>query len=255
MRTPLKSLLLVAAASLALLFASPSMGQELSTFLTDLPPEGAWARYRVETVKPDQVKKEPFDLAITGKETVGGQSFVWLEAGPTNFAGYRDGYLRILIKGKPSPDEARNPFLSAVALAYQEPGGDPFELSDGAMGFLHNQASDVKITQTEEDLPPGAAASIKGETFACTRRRITTTTETSFMTRKIKVVETGDYWFSPKTPFRIVKAEIDRVEYRGDKEKRKHITLTLKEASETGAQTHFTKPVKEKKGLLGILFH
>jgi hypothetical protein len=230
--------------------------QELSTFMSALPPPGAWARYRVETKKAGILKKEPFDLAVTQAETVGGKSYVWLEAGPTNFAGYRDGYMRLLVKAEPTPQEALNPFLSAVSLAYQEPGGDPFRLSDGAIDFMHSQAQDMKVRQEATELPPEKAVTIKGVELECTRRRITTTTETSFFTKKYKYVETGTYWFSLQTPFRIVKAEIERVEYEGGKEeRRKEITVTLKEASLEGAETHFTKPAKKTKGLLGLLFH
>ena len=231
-------------------------GQELSTFISKLPPPGAWARYRIETRKAGIVKREPFDLAVTEAQSLGGKAYVWLEAGPTNFAGYKDGYMRILVKSEPTQAEALNPFLAAMALAYQEPRGEPFKLADSALDFMHSQAKDIKVHQDSVDMPPEKAATVKDVQFECTRRQITTTTETSFFTKRYKYVEKGTYWFSPDTPFRIVKAEIERVEYKnGNEERRKEITVTLKEASLEGAQTHFTKPAKKTKGLLGLLFH
>lgn len=231
-------------------------GQELSTFLSKLPPAGAWARYRIETKKAGLVKREPFNLSVTEAASLGGKPYLWLEAGPTNFAGYKDGYLRILVKAEPTQEEALNPFLEAMALAYQEPRGEPFKLSDDALSFMHSKAKDIKVKQESVDLPPEKATTVKDVQFECSRREITTTTETSFFTKKYKYVEKGTYWFSPDTPFRIVQAEIERVEYKGgQEERRKEITVTLKEASLEGAQTHFTKPIKKTKGLLGLLFH
>lgn len=229
--------------------------QELSTFLARPPAPGAWARYRIETRKPGYLKREPFDLAVTSGETVSGKAHVWLEAGPTNFAGYKDGYLRILVKAEPSAEEALNPFLQAAALAYQEPNGEPFKLSDSALSFMHSQASDIRVHQEVTELEPGETTTVKGISFQCSRSQITTTTETKFFTKKYKVVEKGTYWFSPDTPFKIVKAEIERVEYKGKEERRREITVTLKEASPEGAQTHFTKPPEKTKGLWGLLFH
>lgn len=246
---------LLSAASACLAAGLLSGAQELSTFLARLPAPGAWARYRIETRKPGSLKKEPFDLAVTDSETVGGKPYVWIEAGPTNFAGYRDGYLRILVKAEPSPQEALNPFLQAVALAYQEPEGEPFKLSESALDFMHSQAKDVKVSQEVAELPPEEATTVKGVAFQCSRSQITTTTETKFFTKKYRVVENGTYWFSPETPFRIVKAEIERVEYKGKEERRREITVTLKEASPEGARTRFTKTPEKTKGLWGLLFH
>lgn len=241
---------------LPLLLPLGALGQELSTFLSHLPPSGARARYRIETRKPGSLKMEPFDLAVTDDETRDGQPCVWLEAGPTNFAGYKDGYLRILVKAAPPKEEALNPFLGAISLAYQPPGEEPFKLSDDALGFMHREAKDIKIEQEVKDLPPQSAETVKGVSMECTRQEITTTTEVSLFTQKTRIVEKGTYWFSDQTPFRVVKAEIERVEYKkGKEDRRRQITVTLKEAASTGAATHFAKPAEKKKGLLGLLFH
>lgn len=238
-----------------MLWAAAAMPQDLSTFLSRLPAPGSWATYRVETSSPDRVKRERFNLSVTGSETVGGVPYVWLEAGPTNFAGYKDGYLRILIKAEPSREESLNPFLAAFALAYQEPGGEPFELSPGALSFMHNQAKGVKVTQERTDLPPSQAVTIRGEVLDCTCARITTRTLTRFLGRDYLSVETGTYWFSQRTPFQLVKAEIERVETKDGKERRRNVLVTLKEAGTTGAASKFSGPARKEKGLLGLLFH
>ncbi len=230
-------------------------GQDLSTFMAQLPKEGSWASYRVETASPDRVKREPFNLAIVGHETLGGQPYLWLEAGPMDFVSYRDGYMRILVRDTPSKEEALNPFLAAMALAYQEPGSEPFKLSGGALNFMHNQARDIKVHQDRKELPPAKFESVRGRTFDCTCAQITTTTESSLFGRHIKTVEQGTYWFSPDTPFRLVHAEIERTESRDGKERKRTVTITLKEGSLEGAATRFTKPPKRDKGLLGLLFH
>ena len=244
------------AAAFALFFWAPcAKPQDLSTFLSRLPAPGAWAAYRVETSSPNWVKRERFNLSVTGSEVIGGAPYVWLEAGPTNFAGYKDGYLRILIKAEPSKDESLNPFLAALALAYQEPGGEPFELSSGALSFMHSQAKGVKVTQERQDLPPAAATTIRGEVIDCTCARITTRTLTRFLGRDYLAVETGTYWFSQKTPFQLVKAEIERVETKEGKERRRNVLVTLKEAGYTGAASKFSGPVRKEKGLWGLIFH
>ena len=229
--------------------------QDLSTFLSQPPAPGAWAAYRIDTTSSGRLKRERFNLAITGKDDVNGEEYVWLEAGPTNFASYRDGYLRLLIKGHPSPAEALNPFLEALALAYQEPAGEPFKLTSGAISFMHGQAKNVKVHQDRKDLPPAQATSVLGKSYPCTCEEITTTTESSFLGRHFSSTEKGVYWFSPETPFTLVRAEIERQEISGGKERDKSIVVQLRDASRDGSQSHFTKPPSKEKGLLGILFH
>lgn len=230
-------------------------GQDLSTFMAQLPQEGAWASYRIETASPDHVKREPFNLAVVGRETLGGKNYLWLEVGPMDFVSYRDGYMRLLVRDAPSKEEALNPFLAAMALAYQEPGSDPFRLSDGAINFMHNQARDIKVHQDRRELPPAKTESVRGRLFDCTCALITTTSESSLFGRHIKSVEQGTYWFSPDTPFRLVHAEIERTETRDGKERKRTITVTLKEGNPEGAASRFTKPPTRQKGLLGLLFH
>jgi hypothetical protein len=245
----------IAAVLIALGSPLATLAQDLSTFLAKPPKPGAWAAYRIETSSPGRVKRERFNLAVTDQEQLGGQNYVWLEAGPTNFAGFKDGYLRILIKTDPLPEEALNPFLETMALAYQEPGEEPFRLSGGALTFMHSQAKDIKVKQDRKDLGPGKATSVKGVSYDCTRTEITTTTESSFLGRSYTSTETGTYWFSTQTPFLLVRAEIERVEVNGKKTRRKTVVVQLKEASYEGAASHFTAPARKEKGLLGILFH
>ncbi len=235
---------------------TPPVGaQDLSTFLSQPPAPGAWARYRIETKKSWGIQREPFNLAIIDRQVLDGQPYVWLEAGPTNFAGYKDGYLRLLLKAHPDRQEALNPFLEALALAYQPPGGDPFKLSGGALSFMHSQAKDVQVHQETTDLPPEPAQTVKGVVYQCSRMTISTTTQTTFLTRKYKVTEAGTYWVSPDTPFRIVRAEIVRTEYKNGKENKTEVTVQLKDSGESGATSHFTAPIRKEKGLLGLLFH
>jgi hypothetical protein len=244
------------AVALAFLLGAPgARPQDLSAFLSRLPAPGAWAAYRVETSSPNRVKRERFDLSVTGAETIGGAPYVWLEAGPTNFAGYKDGYLRILIKAEPSKEESLNPFVAALALAYQEPGGEPFELSSGALSFMHSQAKGIRVTQERSELPSSTATTVKGEVLDCTCARITTKTFTHFLGKDYVTTEEGTYWFSPKTPFQLVKAEISRVETKDGKERRRNVLVTLKEGAYSGAASKFSGPVRKEKGLLGLIFH
>jgi len=242
---------------LALILASlTARAQDLSTFLAVPPAPGAWASYRIQTSWPGRTKTERFNLAVTGSEGVEGQERVWIEAWPTDFARYKDGVMRLLLKAAPSQEEALNPFLQASALAYQEPGQEAFKLSDGALSFMHSQAKKIKVDQKKADLTPESATSTKGVTFECSRVQISTTTESNLFGRSVKVTETGVYWFSDRTPFRLVKAEIERVqEQKGKEERRRTITVTLREGEATGATSQFPKPVTREKGLLGLLFN
>ncbi len=232
-------------------------GQDLSTFLSRPPAPGAWASYRIETRWPGRLKTERFNLAVTGSETRDGAAYIWLEAGPTDFAGFKDGTMRLLLKANPASDEALNPFLQAMELEYQEPDRVPFKLTAGALEFMHGQARKIKIHQQKEELPPEDATTTKGRVIPCTRLRLSTTTESSLFGRKVKVTESGVYWFSDQSPFQLVKAEFERVQVQSGKdERRRSITVTLRESGTEGAKSAFTTlPVTREKGLLGILFH
>ena len=249
----------VRAAGFALSFFAAGLAasaQDLSTFLAKPPAQGAWASYRIETSWTGRTKTERFNLAVTGSEVVDGQPRVWIEASPTDFARYKDGVMRLLLKAAPAPEEALNPFLQASALCYQEPGQEPFKLSSGALSFMHGQAKKIRVDQKKTDLPPENAASTKGFIFECSRMQISTTTESSLFGRSIKVTETGIYWFSEGTPFGLVKAQIERVQIQtGKEERRRTVTVTLREGAVTGAASQFAKPVTREKGLLGLLFN
>ncbi len=238
----------------ALIPAFAPGAQELSTFLSAPPVPGAWAKYRIETRGGDWMKRRPFNLAVTGKETRENAPCVYVEAGHTKFAGRSDGTLRLLLKAAPTPEEALNPLLQAQDVAYAKKEGETFRLSEGALGFLHRQAAEVKASRTAEELGREAAVTLRGKTYDCKKVRLATTIETSFLGDHYKVVETGTYWLSDETPFKVVKAEIERRETRGEKEKVRHITITLKVDGLEGAPTAFPRPVTQEKGLLGLLF-
>ncbi|MEW5764456.1 MAG: hypothetical protein ACOYXN_01950 [Acidobacteriota bacterium] len=250
-RTPGRTLVLALAALVPALAAG---AQELSTFLSAPPPPGSWAKYRIETRGTDWTKRRPFNLAVTGKEPRENVPHVYVEAGPTKFAGYHDGTLRLLLKAAPSPEEGLNPFLTAQEVAYAKKDGETFRLSDGALGFLHRQAAEVKTSRTAEELGEEPVVALRGKTYACKKVRLATTTEASFLGDHYKVVETGTYWLSEEAPFKVVKAEIERRETRDGKEKVRHITISLKVDGLEGAPTAFPRPVTQEKGLLGLLF-
>lgn len=230
--------------------------QDLSTFLAVPPAPGAWASYRIQTSWPGRTKTERFNLAVTGAEGAEAQARLWVEAWPTDFARYKDGAMRLLLKAAPSQEEALNPFLQASELVFQEPGREAFKLSESALSFMHGQAKKIKIEQKKSDLEPETATSTKGVTFDCSRVQISTTTESNLFGRSVKVTETGIYWFSGRTPFRLVKAEIERVQVqKGKEERRRTVVVTLREDGATGAASQIPKPVTREKGLLGLLFN
>lgn|GEM_PF-2017480 len=246
---------LLPTAVITLLACLGTGAQELSTFLSHLPGPGAWARYRLETRENGHSRRKMFIISAISGDVLNGTPYVWLELGRTNFAGFKNGYMRILIKQTPSDEEASNPFLAAFSLAYQEPGRDPFELSSGALSFMHNRAAKIKVMRQSEALPPGDAKSLKGVLYHCSVIHLTTTTVTEFFGKSYNVVEEGKYWLSKDTPFQIVRAEIKRSEQKKDGTKVKNITVVLRKSSFKGARSRFTKPVKDRKGLFGILFH
>lgn len=245
---------LLAGFGLLLGFGLSAWAQELGTFLSTPPPAGAWARYRIETTKDGATKRRPFNLSVTGTEARGKRRFFRLEAGPTKFASARDGILALLLPADPTPEEALNPFLAADEVAYAPPKETPYRLSSGALSFLHRQARDLKVQRKEEPLGEEAAVTTKGRTYACRKVRITTTVEGSVLGRGFKTVETGLYWLSVETPFKIVRAEIERTETRKGEVKRRTLVITLKDSGVDGATSAFPPGKLREKGLLGVLF-
>lgn len=240
------------------LFLGPGLSaaaQELSTFLATPPPEGAWARYRIETTKEgEDPKRRPFNLSVTGSETRGKRRFFRLEAGPTKLASDRDGVLRLLLPAEPTSEEALNPFLAAEEVAYAPPRDSPYRLSEGALSFLHRQSRDLRIRRQEEPLGEEAAVTTKGRSYLCRKVRITTTVEGSLLGSRFTTVESGIYWLSDETPFRVVRAEIERTETRKGETRRRRIVVSLKESGPEGARSAFPAGKIREKGLLGVLF-
>jgi len=242
----------IAAVGIALLIlagvAAPT--QDLSTFLASPPGVGSWARYDVTTVRGGRRKVRPFRISVTGQREVSGRRYLWLEAWPYKFKDCPDGTLRMLVKEKPEPEESLNPFLQAVSLAYREPGEDPFRLSEGALNLLRSRARKVHIDQ---EMIASGPASLEGAEDDCLKECRRTTIRTRLLGRDHHVEETGCYWLSEKVPFRILRAEIDRLERKGRREKRKQITIVYREGGIDGAASRFEEPVKKVKGIWSLL--
>ncbi len=236
--------------------ALPAASQDLSTFLSKPPGEGAWASYRIETSWPGRTKTERLNLAVTAEERSDGKDWIWLEAWPMDFVKFSDGVMKLLLPAAPTPVEAQNPFLQARALIYQEPKEEPFRISDGALDIMHGQARKIRVDQKRVDLPPEDATTTKGVTFHCTVQKIDTVTESSLFGREIKVTESGTYWFSKMAPFLLVKAQIERLQaQKGKEDRRRTVVITLRECGFAGATPQIKGPVTKEKGLLSILLH
>jgi hypothetical protein len=252
----MERLLQMASAVLFLSAGLTASAQDLSTFLSKPPGAGAWASYRVETSWPGRTKTERLNLAVTEEEKADGKDWIWLEAWPMDFVKYNDGVMKLEILADPSPSEAQNPFLQTRALLYQEPKGEPFRLSSGALDIMHGQAKKIRVNQKRADLPPEDATTTKGVTYHCTVQKIDTVTESSLFGREVKVTESGTYWFSRMAPFLLVKAQIDRLQVQKGKEDRhRTVVITLRECGFTGAAPQIKGPVTKEKGLLGLLLH
>ncbi|MGC8762014.1 MAG: hypothetical protein ACP5VN_00020 [Acidobacteriota bacterium] len=242
-------------ATLFLVLGLSAAAQELSTFLSAPPPEGSWARYRIETTKEGgELKRRPFNLSVTGGEERGKRRYFRLEAGPTKFASDRDGILRLLLPAEPTPQEALNPFLAAEEVAYAPPKDPPYRLSEGALSFLHRQSRDLRVQRQEEPLGEETATATKGRSYPCRKVRITLTIEGSVLGSRFKTVETGIYWLSDETPFKVVRAEIARTETKKGKTTNRRIVVYLKESGGEGAKSAFPPGPVREKGLLGVLF-
>lgn len=247
----LATFLLLLAASLA-----APRGQDTSVFLERPPQAGAWAKYRITTRKPGKPDSaKPLHLAVVAEAVTAGIPSYTLELGPTKLGGYRDGFLRLVLKREPRPEEVLNPFLQALAVAYQEPDGAPFRLSASAMRTLHGQAAEAKVDRKRVDLGPESARDAGGRTYACAKTRLVTTRSARYLFKSWKSTEDGVYWFSEETPFRIVRAELDVTETSGGKVRRKGMTVLLKESGTAGAESKFRgEPIREK-GILGVVLH
>lgn len=240
-----------------LALATPSpRGQDTSVFLERPPAAGAWAKYRITTEKAGQeARSKPLNLAVVREGVADGAPTFTLELGPTKLASYRDGFLSLVLKRNATSEEILNPFLQALSVAYQEPVGAPFKLSASAMDTLHRQARDAKVERKRTDLGAERAEDARGRTYACTKARLVTTRSAKVLFKSWKSTEDGVYWFSDETPFRVVRAELDLVEVSGGKEKRKRVSILLKESQLSGAATKFKADPTKEKGVLGLILH
>lgn len=244
------SFLLLAAA-----LAAPR-GQDTSAFLEAPPKAGAWAKYRITTRKsgkPDSTR--PLQLAVVSEAVTEGSPTYTLEMGPTKLGGYRDGFLRMVLKRRPTPEEVLNPFLQALSVAYQEPEGAPFKLSPSAMQTLRGQAAEARVERVRNDLGPERVQDASGRSYACAKVKLVTNRSAKYFFKSWKSTEDGVYWFSEETPFGIVRAELDVTETSGGKVRRKGVTVLLKESGAAGAETKFRSEPTRDKGILGVILH
>ena len=254
---PRRGFVIVLAVALALPAASAA--QDLSTFLSHPPAPGSWARYRVETRDPASPDAPPkvssFCLAVTGAETRGNRSYFWLETSPMDLARDKDGTLRILIPTDPTPEEARNPFREIQAAQFKPREGESYQLSSSVVSMVRSQAHGAQVTQILE--PAGTEARPLGAHPAtpCEKAMLSTRSEGDFFFRHRILEETGTYWFSDQTPFRLVEATLERTETReGKSPRRRLVTVRLEEAGATEAPSAFPTPPTRTRGIFSLLF-
>lgn len=242
------------------LLPTTALAQDLSSFLSVPPAPGAWARYRVETrdtAAPETPAKiKAFTLAVTGTEMRSGRPFVWVEVSPMDLAGDRDGTLRILIPATPGPEEAVNPFCNLQGAQFRPQTGTPYALTPAVVSMVRSQAAGAKVTQ--ERKPPATEDRSTGHSpsVPCEKVLQRSTSEGSFFFRHRTLVEEGAYWFSAQTPFRLVEADLERIETKDrGAPRRRLVTVRLEEAGVSGARTAFPEAPTKTRGVLSLLFH
>jgi hypothetical protein len=84
---------------------------------------------------------------------------------------------------------------------------------------------------------------------------LSTRSEGDFFFRHRILEETGTYWFSDQTPFRLVEATLERTETReGKSPRRRSVTVRLEEAGATEAPSAFPTPPTRTRGIFSLLF-
>ncbi|MEJ2420730.1 MAG: hypothetical protein P8018_03205 [Acidobacteriota bacterium] len=234
--------------------------QDFGVLLLHPPAPGAWAQYTVTTRSKDHVKTEPLRLAVTGKKQVGDTEYLWIEISPQDFGDDKGGTLRLLLKAHPTGKEALDPFQQALAVEFKPKDKPAFAMSRSALSFWrrHNSA---EIKQREKTLAPAMTLISGGTLYACEKRWIETHYNVTFQAflfirKTLLKQDKGTYWISTEAPFRIVKADITRTVTRdSDPPRTVHVTVTLDKTSWKGAETRFTKPVTDVRGLWSLLTH
>lgn len=220
---PLSVLLLLAVSAL------PALAQ-WQIFAEKLPPAGAWATYRMETIR-DGAAASTRELRISvrpGRE-VGGRAHVWFTVEPVIWLGSRErAPLRLLVLPDMDRAAASRLIENSAEVVFSNPVKGAYHMTRADIAWVSDWA---KLTYTSELTPDGPAKeeiAAAGRSFVCERLRMeaTTVTDPPMVTKQVLAFK-GRVWRDDEASFGVVRAEWEERTTKGAKTKAETKRLTL----------------------------
>ena len=220
---PLAALLLLAVSAL------PALAQ-WQIFAEKLPPAGAWATYRMETIR-DGAAASTSELRISvrpGRE-VDGRAHVWFTVEPVMWLGSRErAPLRLLVRPDMDRAAASRLIENSAEIVFSNPVKGAYHMTRADIAWVSDWA---KLTYTSEltpDEPAKEELVAAGQSFVCERLRMeaTTVTDPPMVTKQV-LAFTGRVWRGDEAAFGVVRAEWEERTTKGSKTKAETKRLTL----------------------------
>ena len=218
------------AALFLLLAGVVSAPAQWQIFAEKLPAAGAWATYRMETIRDGQpVSASELRLSVRPGREVDGRALVWFTVEPVMWLGSRErAPLRLLVRPDMDRATASRLIENSAEIVFSNPVKGAYHMTREDIAWVSDWA---KLTYTSElttDEPAKEEITAAGRGFACERlRRIASTVTDPPMVSKQVLEFRGKVWRSEEASFGVVRAEWEERTTKGSKTKANPpITLT-----------------------------
>ncbi|MEO0039228.1 MAG: hypothetical protein RIS38_176 [Verrucomicrobiota bacterium] len=217
-------------ALLLLLVGPASLSAQWQIFAEKLPASGAWATYRMETIREGRTAStSELRFSVRPGREVDGKSHVWFTVEPVMWLGSHErAPLRLLVRPDMDRAAASRLIENSAEIVFSNPVKGPYHMTRADIAWVSDWA---KLTYTSEltpDEPAKEEVVAAGRGFACERLRMvaSTTTDPPMVSKQVLEFR-GQVWRSEEAAFGVVRAEWEERTTKGSKIKSETKRLTL----------------------------
>lgn len=240
---------------LLLLFYLPCIAQDYDRILSELPPIGSYAEYKITDMKDEKSTTKTVKVSVTKKEVVDGDECLFIEIYPfaIKIITTKVGTLGILLKKDATLEEKKNFILRSKKIFFAEEGKEPYEVERSVLDMLKSESKDFKIEKNEREVERKLVEfkdKVKREVRVIESKIVLLDNDGE------KHIYKGTIEISKEIPFGLINEDfiVKKFGKKGECKKVFKSKIELIDFSYEGAKSAFPDKKIKKKGLWGIIF-
>ncbi len=215
---------------LLLLASALGLSAQWQIFAEKLPPAGAWATYKLETIRDGKsTGSSELRFSVRSGPEVKGQPHVWFNVEPVMWLGSRErAPLRLLVPPNMERAVASRLIENSAEIVFSNPVKGTYHMTREDIDWVSRWANLSYTSTLTPDQPANEPMAVAGQTYACERLQMLATTVTDPPVIDKQVIEfKGRVWRSDTASFGVVQAEWEEKTTKGPALKLETKKLTL----------------------------